>query len=31
MAVKHGIKIQQHNFPLEWVTPELQYDPPGPY
>ncbi len=31
IAVKHSIKIQQHNFPLEWVTPEPQYAPPGPY
>jgi hypothetical protein len=30
MAVKHGIKIQRHNFPLEWAAPELQYGPPGP-
>jgi hypothetical protein len=31
MAIQHGIKIQWHNFPLEWATPELQYGPPGPY
>jgi hypothetical protein len=31
MAVRHSIKIQRHNFPLEWSTPELQYGPPGPY
>jgi hypothetical protein len=31
MAVKHGIKIQRHNFPLEWATPKPQYGPPGPY
>jgi hypothetical protein len=31
MAIKHGIKIQRHNFPLEWVTPEPQYGLPGPY
>jgi hypothetical protein len=31
MAIKHGIKIQRHNFPLEWTTPEPQYGPPGPY
>jgi len=26
MSIKHGIKIQRHNFPMEWMTPEL---PPG--
>jgi hypothetical protein len=26
MSIKHGIKIQRHNFPTEWMTPEL---PPG--
>ncbi len=31
MAIKHGIKIQRHNFPLEWLTPEPQYGPPGPF
>jgi len=32
MSIKHGIKIEQHNFPLEWVTPEpKQYAPQGPY
>ncbi len=31
MAVKHGIKIQRHNFSLKWTTPEPQYGPPGPY
>jgi hypothetical protein len=31
MAVKHGIEIQRHNFPLEWATPEPQYNPPGTY
>jgi hypothetical protein len=29
--VKHSIKIQWHNFPLELATPEPQYGPPGPY
>jgi hypothetical protein len=23
MAIKHGIKIERHNFPQEWKTPEL--------
>jgi len=33
MSIKHGIKIQQHNFPPEWGTPEPQYHspPPAPY
>jgi len=32
MSIKHGIKIERHNFPLEWVTPEpKQYAPQGPY
>ena len=31
MSIKHGIKNQQHNFPLEWGTPEPQYSPPVPY
>ena len=26
MSIKHGIKIQRHNFSTEWMTPEL---PPG--
>jgi hypothetical protein len=24
MSIKHGIKIQRHNFPPEWVSPEPQ-------
>jgi hypothetical protein len=28
MSIKHGIKIQQHNFPPEWGTPEPQYHNP---
>ncbi len=32
MSIKHGIKIQRHNFPPEWGTPEPQYHPPpAPY
>ena len=32
MSIKHGIKIERHNFPLEWVMPEpKQYAPQGPY
>ena len=31
MPIKHGIKIQRHNFPTEWGTPEPQYGPPIPY
>ncbi len=31
MSIKHGNKIQRHNFPLEWGTPEAQYGPPVPY
>jgi hypothetical protein len=31
MSVKDSIKIQRHNFPLEWSTPEPQHGPPGPY
>jgi hypothetical protein len=31
MSIKHGIKIERQNFPLEWVTPELKYAPQGPY
>ena len=27
MSIKHGIKLQQHNFPQEWTTPDVQ---PGP-
>jgi hypothetical protein len=23
MSIKHGIKIQRHNFPMEWMTPDL--------
>ena len=30
MSIKHVIKIQRHNFPLEWGTPEPQYGPPSP-
>ena len=31
MSIKHGIKIERHNFPLEWVTPEPKYASQGPY
>ena len=32
VSIKHGIKIQRHNFPPEWRTPEPQYhSPPAPY
>jgi hypothetical protein len=31
MSIKHGIKIQRHNFLPEWGTPEPQYGPPIPY
>jgi hypothetical protein len=31
MAIKHSIKTQRHNFPLESATPEPQYGPPGAY
>jgi hypothetical protein len=31
MSIKHGIKIQRHNFPSERGTPEPQYGPPIPY
>ncbi len=32
MSIKHGIKIQRHNFPPEWGTPEPQYHTPlAPY
>ena len=32
MSIRHGIKIQRHNFPLEWGTPEPQYhSPSAPY
>jgi hypothetical protein len=24
MSIKHGIKIQRHNFPMEWMMPDLQ-------
>ena len=27
MSIKHGIKLQQHNFPQEWTAPDVQ---PGP-
>ena len=27
MSIKHGIKLQQHNFSQEWTTPDVQ---PGP-
>jgi hypothetical protein len=30
MSIKHGIKIQRHNFPPEWGTPEPQYNPHSP-
>jgi hypothetical protein len=31
VSIKHGIKIQRHNFPQEWGTPEPQYhSPPAP-
>jgi hypothetical protein len=28
LSIKHGIKIQRHNFPPEWVTPDPQPGPP---
>ncbi len=28
ISIKHGIKIQWHNFPPEWGTPEPQYHSP---
>ncbi len=31
MSIKHGIKIQRHNFPPEWVTPDPQPGPPSYY
>jgi len=31
MSIKHRIKIERHNFPLEWVTPEPKYAPQAPY
>jgi hypothetical protein len=31
MLIKHGNKIQRHNFPPEWGTPEPQYGPPVSY
>ena len=31
MSIKHGIKIERQNFPLEWVTPEPKYAPQVPY
>ena len=30
MSIKHGIKIQRHNFPPEWGTLEPQYGPQSP-
>lgn len=27
MSIKHGIKLQRHNFPHEWAAPDVQ---PGP-
>ena len=30
ISVKHGKKIERHNFPLEWVTPEPTYAPQVP-
>ena len=30
MSIKHSIKIQRHNFPVEWGTSEPQYTPPSP-
>ncbi len=24
MSIKHGIKIQRHNFPMKWTTLDLQ-------
>ena len=27
MSIKHGIKLQRHNFPHEWTAPDIQ---PGP-
>jgi len=31
MSIKHGIKFERQNFPLEWVTPEPKYAPQVPY
>jgi hypothetical protein len=31
MSIKHGIKIQRHNFPTEWMTPDLQLGGPMYY
>ncbi len=32
ISIKHSIKIQRHNFPPEWGTPEPQYhSPPAIY
>jgi hypothetical protein len=31
MSIKHGIKIQRHNFPPEWVKPDPQPGPPSYY
>jgi hypothetical protein len=28
MSIKHGIKIQRHSFPPEWMTPDPQPGPP---
>jgi hypothetical protein len=27
MSIKHGIKLQRHNFPLEWAVPDVQSGP----
>jgi hypothetical protein len=31
VAIKHGIKIQRHNFPHEWAMQEPYFGPPGCY
>ena len=31
MSIKHGIKFQCHNFPTEWMTPDLQLGGPMYY
>ncbi len=30
ISIKHGIKIQRHNFPAEWAAPE-PYQAPSSY
>jgi hypothetical protein len=27
MSIKHGIKLQRHNFPHEWAAPDIQPRP----